>query len=87
MLHQKLSEIRMANILGRASTELKASQLIQYMRRSISVFAIRVQVGCNEFGRDYVTWERAPEAATGCGMAKSQDERVRHDLRAHWKQV
>ena len=75
---------RMANVLGRPPSAFEESQVLQQLRRRLSVCAVRSQASCL-LARLGHTGEKAWEAAMRRDMARSREETIRQDMIAHWE--
>ena len=75
---------KMANVLGRPPSEFKESQILQYVWYSLSVRAVHAQSPCllSHLGH---TGDKARDAAMLRDAARSCEERVRQDVRAHFE--
>ena len=65
-------------------TQILKSQILQYLRRRLSVCSLRAQASCllSRLGH---MGEGSKDAATRRDIAKSMEERARQDIRAHWE--
>ena len=75
---------RLATSTGRPPSDFERSQILQHLRRRLSVCAITAQSSCLLCRLGHMS-EGAQEASVRRNLAKSRDEFARQELRAHFE--